>query len=137
MPLDRSISCLSLERRRDQGSDAGARPAACTSTTVLLNQARVKQKCSSDWVLPPTLCRHERLFFGARRTTTTLCGLSRQPGASRRARRSRGTTQILLHGSAPSRRAQERRAYGGTAGSRQRAADTPVPPSFGRACSVE
>src|ERR1700676_5357961 len=107
------------------------------STTVLLNQARVKQKCSSDWVLPPTLCRHERLFFGARRTTTTLCGLSRQPGASRRARRSRGTTQILLHGSAPSRRAQERRAYGGTAGSRQRAADTPVPPSFGRACSVE
>ena len=36
------------------------------------------------------VCRHERLCFGARRATATLCGLSRQPGAGRRASRSRG-----------------------------------------------
>ncbi len=44
----------------------------------------------------PTLCRHERHYFGARRTTATLRGVSQQPGASRRARRSRGTAEIVL-----------------------------------------
>jgi hypothetical protein len=59
------------------------------------------------------LFAHERLFFGARRATTTLCGLSRQSGAGRRAPGSGRATRIVLHRSIASRRTQKRRAQGG------------------------
>ena len=54
---------------------------------------------------------HERLFFGARRATPTLCGLSRQPGAGRRAPGSSCAARIVLHRSTTSRRTQKRRAH--------------------------
>ncbi len=62
------------------------------------------------------VCARGRLSFGARRAATTLCGVSRQPGASRRACRSSRAAGLLLRRSAASWRTQERRGDGGPGG---------------------
>jgi hypothetical protein len=50
------------------------------NTTVSQNEHK-PEFVAQDFHFHLMVWAHERLFFGARRTTTTLCGLSRQPGA--------------------------------------------------------